>query len=496
MQTDSEYILYLTSRGASVVSGESKKMVLNAILTEPCSLAEIVSSTKLPKSTVFSILNKFISEGLIQYDVSSDGVGKIYRSDSVRIMTFNKPENLSFNLTSSRWGPECNLESLKDISHICFVTILSAAEFTGVDLMPLYLDFGSQIGKTLIKDVEPSKCIQTVNEFMKKSQIANIQSIDEMAFSIDVLFPILSSKDATRVMGGFVGAVYNEAVNKTFDKSCKICSLKINARFDGCHIVIKDGVGIFPPNNSLHMMSFKAVSNGTPALYICEKGVECVSVLQEKILSSMAKGNTTLAEISASVDSPLSTVSFNLDRMGKLGLVKRVPNGFALNSIPCLVWKDPKNELSKLCDHCVDLIVKDSENAYRYMIWFVISNALRLGMDNRKVIYNTAKSLAKFEYNALGSPPMEEFIDYLRNTARWTRNLEITVMQFRPFKVSIKEDHDMDMIIAETTSEFYGEFFCEVLKLINRGTKFRVAESTISGEGNRRHIIHIVPDTV
>lgn len=490
---DNEYVLYLTSRGASIVSGESKKAVLNIIITEPCSLSKIVSITKLPKSTVFSILNKFLADGLVQYEVASDGIGKIYSSNSVRLMSFDRSEDISFNLTSSRWGPECNLESLEEVPHICFITIMSAAGFSGVDLMPLYLDFGSQIGKTIIKDIQPSNCIQAINDFMKTSQIANIQSIDETAFSIDVLFPILSSQYATRMMGGFVGAIYNEAVNKAFNKNCRICSLKVNAHLDGCHIVIKDGTGIFPPNNSLHMMSFEIASNGTPALYICEKGVECVSALQEKILSSMAEGNTTLAEISTSIDSPLSTISFNLDRMGKLGLVKRASNGFVLSSIPCLVWKNPKNELSKLCDRYIASIAEDPENAYRYMICFVITNALRLGMDNRKVIYNTAKSLARFEYDALGSPPIEEVMDYLRNTARWTRDLDITVIGFRPFKVSIKGDHDLDAIIAETVNKFFGEFFCEMLKLINHGTKFRVVESIISGDGNRRHTLQIVP---
>lgn len=487
------YELFITGRGATVVSGESKSAVLNVILTEPCSLAKIVSTTKLPKSTVFSILNKFLAEGLIQYSVPEDGAGKIYSSDSVRLMTFKKPEDHSFSMSAVRWGPECSIDSLGNLSHICFVTTLSAAEFTGVDLMPLYVDFGLQIGKTIVRDLKPSDCIQAVNDFIKKSRIADVQSIEKTVFSVDVIFPILSSPGATRVMGGLVGSIFNEAVNKAFNRKCKICSLKINARSNGCHIVIKDGAGIFPPNNSLHQASFDAVANNTPALYICEKGVECVSSLQEKILSSMADGKITLASISETIDSPLSTVSFNLDRMGKLGLVKRVPDGFALTSVPTLVWKGPNEELTELCDECVELIAKEPENAYRYMTWFVIANALRLGMDNRKVLYNTAKSLAKFEYNALGSPPIEEIMDYLRNTANWTRNLEIMVMGFRPFKISINEDHDLPLVIAETTSIFYGEFFCELLKLINRGTRFYVAESSIVGEGNRRHIIHIAP---
>lgn len=205
----------------------------------------------------------------------------------------------------------------------------------------------------------------------------------------------------------------------------------------------------------------------------------------------MAEGKLNLADIAASVDAPLSTISFNLDRMGKMNLVKRDSNGFALCSVPCMSWKGPNQELIGLCDKYIANVVETPEYAYRYMVWFIIVNAMRLGMDNRTVLYNTARSIAKLEYDSLESPPLEDMIDYLRCSANWTKNVEITVIGFRPFKVNIKENYDMDRVVAETKNTFYGEFFCELLKQIYRGTEFTMTVGEIFGDGNRNHTIQI-----
>lgn len=484
------YEIFITSSGTAAVTGETKNAVLNAVLTEPSSLAKIVSVTKLPKSTVFSILNKFLAEGLIQCETSSTDNGKIYSSDSVRLMSFKKPEKLKFDLVTSRWGSERNIDRMGDIPRICFITFLSAAEFTGVDLMPLFTDLGSQIGKKLVERPN-SDCIETINKFVKTSQLADVQSVERNPFSISIIFPALSSAGASRVMGGFIASIYVEAINESLGTNYKICSLKINSRFDGCHFVIKDGPGIFQPNNSLHDISFKVDNSRTPSLYISENGVQCVSGLQEKILLTMAEGKLNLADIAASVDAPLSTISFNLNRMGKMNLVKRDSNGFALCSVPCMSWKGPNQELIGLCDKYIANVVETPEYAYRYMVWFIIVNAMRLGMDNKTVLYNTARSIAKLEYDSLESPPLEDMIDYLRCSANWTKNVEITVIGFRPFKVNIKENYDMDRVVAETKNTFYGEFFCELLKQVYRGTEFTMTVGEIFGDGNRNHTIQI-----
>lgn len=484
------YEIFITRNGTAAVTGETKNAVLNAILSEPSSLAKIVSVTKLPKSTVFSILNKFLTEGLIQCETSPVDNSKVYSSDSVRLMSFRKPEKLKFDLVASRWGSERNIDRMGDISRICFITFLSAAEFTGVDLMPLFVDLGSQIGKKLVEKCN-SDCIETVNKFLKISQLADVQSVEKNPFSISVIFPTLSSSGASRVMGGFIASIYTETINGFLGTNYKICSLKISSRFDGCHFVIKDGPGIFQPNNSLRDISFKIDNSRTPSLYISENGVQCVSGLQEKILITMSKGKTNLADIAASVDAPVSTVSFNLDRMGKMNLVKRNSNGFVLCSIPCMSWKGPNQELIELCDKYIANIAETPEYAYRYMVWFIIVNAMRLGMDNKVVLYNTARSMAKLEYDSLESPPLEDMIDYLKCSANWTKNVEFTVIGFRPFKINIRENYDMDRVVAETKNAFYGEFFCELLKQVYHGIEFAMTHSEILGDGNRRHIIQI-----
>jgi DNA-binding transcriptional ArsR family regulator len=135
--------IVITPDGACLLSGDRDNLVMDQIFRKDATLSRIVRNTGLPKSTVFSILNKLTSDGIVDSYSDEDGM-RWYRATSVRAINLHKPMIMP-DIMERRWNRHASRGSLETIPKICYMALMSAPESSGVDTSPLYLNLGREL---------------------------------------------------------------------------------------------------------------------------------------------------------------------------------------------------------------------------------------------------------------------------------------------------------------------------------------------------------------
>ena len=94
--------ILITPDGACLLSGDRDNLVMDQIAKGDITLARIVKNTGMPKSTVFSILDKLASYGIIDSYLDDDGM-RWYTATSSRIINLRKPM-LMPDIMERRWN--------------------------------------------------------------------------------------------------------------------------------------------------------------------------------------------------------------------------------------------------------------------------------------------------------------------------------------------------------------------------------------------------------
>lgn len=485
--------IYMTPDGVHLVSGNVRNLILDMIIYGGTSISNIVSETGIPKSTVFSNINKLASEGLIRPSVDEDG-GRIYRSDAIRVITFCKKEYIP-DIVNRRWDMQMSPRYFDDTSRMCLVAMLAASKSTGVDCLPAYLHMGMCLAEEIIRmeDRPIDDVLEFVIWYLRESGVCHVEAISRSEY---LLRTSLSSGVAAEVgeLMCTMGAVMIAKVltSMSVDRQL-LCGFEETEQKGTYHAIIGTGHSVLPPNNKMTGSDRSMPDDGWPRIYLGDYGAVYVTGLQSHIIDALGNGLRNLPSIASYLNMPLSTVSFNLRRLNEMGLVERTRNGFVSNGLECTRWCRPRPEVHEHTVQAVRDMATRPRDAHRYFLFFTILDALENGMDMRPLVVNTGRALAIMFCSRLKEPTVEYTMDNLCNYAWWFEDCDLEVVDEDLFTVMITCFWDMPTIISETFGSFYATFFCEVLRILNGGVPYRAVDVEVSGEGNRVHRMSFVP---
>ncbi|MBO7204963.1 MAG: helix-turn-helix domain-containing protein [Candidatus Methanomethylophilaceae archaeon] len=413
--------LFVTCKGIRIVEGDSRNTILDLVISGDMPLSRITSITGLPKSTVFSMLNSMISEGIIQHRIDRSG-HRMYSSNALRILNVRSISHLP-DISNRRWGPQVSSNNLHNIPRICLLAMLCAPENTGIDCMAAYLDMGICIGHEIIRTHEgnDSDILPRTMDLLKHMGICYIDRVSSIRYEFNLLF-VGGMNNSARIMCGLASMTLKTVISYMESIDLQVTSMRPIPYVNGYKVVIKKGHSAFPPNNPFRDMEFSDVPDTDTAFFLAGSNTVFTTGIQTRIIHGLIDGYDNLPKLSSHLGASTSTISANIRRLGQMGLVERVKEGFRFKGMEIMRFQRPRPELSSYSDRCIRMMIEQPHMSHRHMLAYVITNALRLGIDVRPVLHNTGRAMALELYNTDPDITIDSVIDFLKYSAWWTKD--------------------------------------------------------------------------
>lgn len=418
---------------------------------------------------------------------------KVHATDSIRVLSLVNIDTVP-DLVNRRWTTQFEPGYASDTPRLCFLAMLSSSENTGIDTIVSYMGMGEELGRKYVETYAGS-CNNLLDDsigFLEDADICTISINPENGSVFDIIMPTDIDCKATRLIGGLVASYLRYILSVIHDKRLEICSMDVLGN-SSIQATIGEGASIFPPNNKLSNIIEESPRDGWPAIYLSDRGAVYVNGTQAHMLDILAQRCCSLAEMADLMGMPTSTTSFHLNRLGQYGLVDRTRNGFASKGYLCIRMCEPMKALSDEIRWYLGMAVTQPDDIHRHFLSYVITNTLWIGMDLRPILCNTARALAIKLCEYLEEVSFDSVLKHLNYNAWWFRDCTVEVHGLDPFTIVIRFGYRLSDTMADAMNRFYGSFFCEILHQLRRGDVFEISRNQIFGEGNRNHILTIVP---
>jgi hypothetical protein len=489
--------VFITSHGAVLMEGKTKTVILDAILSGYGTLSEISTSQSIPKSTVFSVTNKLIDEGVISY--VENGSERRLRCNAARILfssEVDKEAKKYLEYKDDSWMEQPQ-------SKLVVLHLILSAQSNGVDISPLTVEMGRCIGTTIVNKIGATSIDRGLGEvcrFLSETDLADATVISLFPLKIKVRAREVLSRSSTTVILKMVGGI----VSSFMSTSTGVNQSVIDAvHSDDDWNMVTMTFGYPSPGKEKLKSNASRYHSLTPygaaedfEIYINDKEFVPVSGKTPLAISKLLlEHSMTSGELSKAVGVPQSTILFNLKNMMSADLVKtKKRNGknvFISCSRPAIKWLESKEYLYLKAESYLDLAWDDRANASRHILFFILLNATAIGMDLSYAIGNLARIFADWLVESRPNTSMDALMEFMSDK-KYNKRIELKVESFFPFTLLRIMDYDMDDEVAKILSNYSISFFGELL-LKTTGVIHAVKENVIFGDGNRLQRIVFVP---
>ena len=480
--------IVITSDGACLLSGDKDNLVMDQIVEGDTTLSRIVRNTGLPKSTVFSILGKLTSDGMIDSYSDDEGM-RWYRAISSRAINLQKPM-LMPDIMERRWNRRVSTDMSEPIPKICYMALMSAPESSGVDTTPIYLDLGQRLGEEILMASPPSKAIESVMSFLRHTKMCDVKyagkSVEEHTFQ--VMFKNLLLDKSARLVCCTVASIMRTVLNRVNGSDLDIQSIKPIPYTTVYEIVLSANGHMFPRNRRLDDVPIEGPVGNRPQLFITEEGPVCVTGIQAQMMEHMMKGYISQKDLAHELGVPTSTVSFNMKKLIGCKLVERDKEGCKVIATPSVRWCEPQHRYRLATDVYIHRCVSEPDSIHRHLLSYSITNGIRIGLDIRPVMYNTGAALAHILISHRPDSDLNEIMKLLDSNSYWIKDCCARVLKMDPLTFSLRMGYNVDELMSEYINIFHQHFFRVIVQHLY-GKDNDVLYSNFFGVGNRVHII-------
>lgn len=183
--------------------------------------------------------------------------------------------------------------------------------------------------------------------------------------------------------------------------------------------------------------------------YLTEEGIVSITdSAKMSILGELANGDKTLADLSRTLNIPLSTLFSNLSKMVDRGLVISYGSSddnrkilYSLIAMKLIESVEPDPSFDEPLTDVLGKAVSDPGYFYRSIVTFVNFYSSKIGLDMGPVMEKTGATLATVMKDDLRSDKVEEIIPKLKTYAIKAHLPDITVFTFVPLTIIMQLDY-------------------------------------------------------
>ena len=480
--------ILITPDGACLLSGDRDNLVMDQIAKGDITLARIVKNTGMPKSTVFSILDKLASYGIIDSYLDDDGM-RWYTATSSRIINLRKPM-LMPDIMERRWNRHISSDMSEPIPKICYMALMSAPESSGVDTSPIYLDLGRRLGEEIVRTSRPSEAVGSAMSFLKHAGMCDIKYVGKgrEEHTFQVTFKNLLFDKSARLVCCTVASLMKTLLNIVNGTDLDIRSIKPVPYTTVYEIVLSTYGRMFPEGKPFDDVPSVGPVGNRPQMYMTDNGAECITGIQSQIMDLMMHRCTMQKDLAHMLGVPTSTVSFNMRRLIERGLVERDKQGYRVIATPSVKWCEPQRMYRHVTDMYIRRCISEPDYIHRYLLAFSITNGMRMGIDIRPVLYNTGAALAHILISHIPDADLDAMMKIVDSNHYWIQDCCARVIRKDPLTFILRVGYNMDDLMSEYINVFHQHFFRVVVQHLC-GKEYDVLSSNYFGVGNRVHII-------
>ena len=473
--------LYLTEGGIVFVTDDVRMSILEELAEADKTLAELSRILNVPLSTLFSNLNKMVSQSLIASCPCSDDKRKImYSLVSMKLIESIDPDS---NVKESPFDLLNKAVSDPGWFYRSIMMFINFSSFKiGLNIGPLMERAGRILANVMKDDLRSDKVEELIPKLKAYFVKANLPDIT--VFTFVPLTIILQLDFGTTSKPDNLYSMTRGFIVQALSNHTGLCYKTLNAEIFGSDnskfkFILEPETMVGERRSKIigRAEAIVVKDNGPMEyfeIYATERGtVYNSNATQLSILDKLKTSSYTLSELSRDLDISQSTVFSNLNKMVDDGLIavsdNQADNRKVLYKLTCtkiLSQKAIVKDAEQRSYAAIERAAKNPDSFFRCLFDFLLYESDVIGLELSDIAYLVGSEFAKKIKEANFGCKIEEIMDKICKNSDMIGAESVSVMTYIPMTIMISCYSDNEESVSKIVSGFYQGFFSKLILLM------------------------------